>query len=191
MNALRELRTLGSIRSAGNRRVSGMAVSYGKPSRELWEFGTRFVETIEPGSLRTDTDGDVMLLYGHDPNRLLARTSSGTLTLTDKADGLHFSAELPHTRDADDVLELVKRGDLNGCSFAFRCDGDEWESETQPPTRTVTSAVISEISLVSSPAYPSTTVQARSALVEPAAMARLRVRAAARRERQIALLRLR
>ena len=188
--ATREFRTLGTLRSAGNRRVSGVAVRYGSPSRELYEMGQRFTEVIERGALTADPAGDVLLLYGHDVNRLLARTSSGTLQLDDRDDGLHFFAELPDTADGRDTYELIQRGDLSGCSFAFRCDADRWDSKAKPPVRTVERAMISEISLVSQPAYTSTSVHARSAIDEPAAMVRLRLRAAARRERYIAIQRL-
>jgi len=177
----------GTLAAASDRRVRGVAVVYGQPSRELFEYGQRFTEVIERGSLHDA--GDVLALYSHDSARVLGRTSSGTLELDDRADGLHFELSLPNTADGRDVHELVTRQDINGCSFGFRVEQDDWNKTAKPPQRTVTRGELFEISLVSMPAYPQTAVQARTAMLEPAAMQRLRLRAAQRRARQLALLR--
>ena len=60
-------------------------------------------------------------LFNHDPNNLLGRTKSGTLTLAQDDKGLQYDCDLdPNTSVATDVYAMAKRGDLDGSSFAFQ-----------------------------------------------------------------------
>lgn len=64
---------------------------------------------------------DVPLLFNHDRNFVLGRTSSGTLSLKEDSKGLAVSSELLDTPTVRDyVISPAKRGDINGMSFAFR-----------------------------------------------------------------------
>lgn len=58
----------------------------------------------------------------HDRQLILARSNNGAGTLTYTVDerGVAFSFDAPNTADGDKALELVRRGDISGCSFAFR-----------------------------------------------------------------------
>jgi phage head maturation protease len=76
----------------------------------------------------------------------------------EKPDGLYYEIDLP----ANDPLtaELVARGDLAGASFAFsvRPGGAKWDqSPNGMAIRIISAADLHEVSLVSTPAYPSTT----------------------------------
>ena len=71
-------------------------------------------ERIEAGAF--NPLGDVLLNRQHERSAPLARTGGGGLELTDTAEGLRIAASLPATRDADDVLELVRRRILRGLS---------------------------------------------------------------------------
>ena len=68
----------------------------------------------------------------HDPNKLLGRTASGTLKLKEDERGLQFRCAMPDTQLGHDTHEMIKRGDLNACSFGFmlgdRSD-DSWDEE--------------------------------------------------------------
>ncbi len=97
----------------------------------------------------------------HNPTRLLARTRSGSLRLSEDAKGLAFAIDVPETRDGADVLALAERGDLGGMSFAFTvpAGGERWEGRR----RELRTVELREISVVSGfPAYDGTSVQARS-----------------------------
>lgn len=119
------------------------------------------VETIERGAFRTSLGEDILALMDHDPARVLGRTRSGTLRLSEDTRGLSFSLDLPDTQPGRDVLELAQRNDLGGMSFGFVVPrgGDSWKGERRS-LRTVT---LREISVVSSfPAYPDTSLALRS-----------------------------
>lgn len=129
-------------------------------------FGTRakiadFEEIIASGAFAESLrDGDKLALVDHDASKLLARTRNGSLKLAEDTRGLHFEIALPKTTLADDVLALADAGSLGGCSFGFLSKRDHW----QGTLRTLQSVDLQEISIVSAwPAYPQTSVSARSA----------------------------
>lgn len=122
-----------------------------------------FREIIAPGAFtRTLRDNkDIVALQDHDAKRLLGRTSSGTLKLTEDARGLSFSIDVPDTAAGRDVLALAERGDIGGMSFGFRVpkDGERWDGNK----RTLSTIDLVEVSVVSAfPAYSGTSCMARS-----------------------------
>ena len=137
------------------RTLSGVAAVYGQKSRELRENGRVFTEVIAPGAFGDTVAGDVKLYYNHDASMPLARTRSGTLKLTDQADGLHYAATMPDTTLGNDVRTLLERGDLSGeMSFGFYVTRDSWNA--RKTERTVHEARLVEISVVVDAAYPQT-----------------------------------
>ena len=151
-----ERRTFSEVRAQG-RRVEGYAAVFNSEAR----LGG-FVETIAPGAFRGSLAGDVLAMLDHDPSKLLGRTRSGTLRLSEDSRGLAFSLDLPDTQAGRDVIALAERGDLGGCSFGFTVPdgGETWEGRT----RTLRSIGLKEISVVSSwPAYPDTEIALRAA----------------------------
>lgn len=136
---------------ADGRTLTGVAVRYGDEAN-IWG-GT---ERILAGAL---TWGDVILNVQHDRGAPLARTGGGGLVLEDGAESLTVRAELPRTRAADDVLELVRSGVLRGLSVGMNVKRDRWVEER----RTVVEAVIRHIGVVDTPAYPDSAVAARAA----------------------------
>lgn len=154
--------------SGSGRRLGGYAAVFHSEARIA-----DFRELIRPGafteSLRTRQD--ILALVDHDTSRVLARTKSGTLELSEDAKGLRFELSLPATQAGRDVLALAERGDLGGASFGFlvREGGEQWNGNT----RELTAVDLMEISIVSAwPAYPDTTVAARSRPSARLAMAR-------------------
>lgn len=144
-------------------RISGYAAVFNSESENLGGF----IETIEPGafadSLRND---DIVLLNGHDSKQPLARVSAGNLELSEDAAGLKFSALLPDTAGARDLFRLVSDGILKSMSFGFSVAGVEGEYWTEGRNgllmRTIRRANLMEISPVTWPAYPASSVSARS-----------------------------
>lgn len=151
----REIRSLATEVTSNDRVVEGYALKFNSPSKKL--FG-EFVEVIDPHAFDGVDMSDVRAFFNHDTTRLLGRTTSGTLELTVDEVGLKFRCELPNTSDGNDVLELVKRGDLNECSFGFSVAEDEWtENPDWSFNRTIYRfASFEEISFVSFPAYNET-----------------------------------
>jgi HK97 family phage prohead protease len=162
--AVLEVRVAGD--GTGPRRLVGYAATFNTPA----EIGGQFVETIRAGAFARSlaAGGDILGLVDHDPTRLLARTRSGTLRLTEDRQGLAFELDLPATTLGADTLALASRGDLGGMSFAFRAVDEDW----QPPgmtlsgtkrTRELRAVDLVEISVVSAwPAYEGTSVAARA-----------------------------
>jgi HK97 family phage prohead protease len=142
--------------TARGRKLEGYAAIFDKPARV-----NCFTETIRAGAFAKSlaSGADILALVDHDPSRLLGRTSSGTLRLSEDSRGLAFSLDLPDTQAGRDVLALAERGDLGGMSFGFSATDEKWIGDR----RELRAVNLFEISVVSAwPAYGGTTVTARS-----------------------------
>jgi hypothetical protein len=78
--------------------------------------------------------------------------------------GLYFEAELADTQEARDLHTLVARGDVDQMSFAFRVIRQKWNEDRTERTLTEVSLADGDVSIVTYPAYPATSVEAREAL---------------------------
>ena len=138
-----------------------------------------YIEIIKRGALDGADLSDVRLLYNHDLAKVpLARTPK-TMQLQPGTAGLELTATLPETQEARAVYEAVKRGDLDGMSFAFTvpAGGDHYDPATN--TRTIYKiAKVYECSIVPFPAYPQTSIEARSA--QAASLERYKAKQAAK-----------
>ena len=109
--------------SVSGRRVSGTAAVFNSPSQVLFEGNRRFIEIILPGAIDEALiqRSDVKALVDHNRERLLARSNKGrgTLSLRITSTGLMYSFDAPHTAHGDFAVEMVRRGDVDGSSFAF------------------------------------------------------------------------
>lgn len=143
--------------------LRGRPILYDTPT-VITDEGGSYTEIIERGALDGADLSDVRLLYNHNLDKVpLARTPK-TMSLTVDEKGLTFEAVLPETAAAREVYEAVKRGDLSGMSFAFTVPegGDYYTAITN--TRTIRQiAKVFECSVVPYPAYPTTSIEARSA----------------------------
>jgi phage head maturation protease len=72
---------------------------------------------------------------------------------------------MPRTPPAEALMVNIKRGDISGMSFAFRVPegGDEWHREGPQVIREVRDLHLFDVSVVTFPAYPQTSVSVRSA----------------------------
>jgi len=114
-----------------------------------------FREVIRPAALaRLAERRDVKCLVGHDATRVVGSTRSGTLSLSVDAIGLRFHLDPPDSPTGRDLVESVKRRDLDGVSIGFRVrpDGEAWTG-ARPPVRELRDIDLFEISFVSWPAY--------------------------------------
>ena len=141
----------------GGRRLEGYAAKFGIEAR----IGS-FRETILPGAFKASlaAGADVLALMDHDPTRLLARRSSGTLVLQEDGTGLAFTIALPDTQLGRDVRTLAERRDLGGMSFGFRPIKETWPTAD---LRQLHAVELVEVSVVAAfPAYSNTEVHARA-----------------------------
>jgi HK97 family phage prohead protease len=140
-------------------------------------FNTRanlgqFQERIMPGAFKRALAAEqgVPFLWNHNKEKILGRTTAGTLRLKEDSKGLHYEVDLPNTEEARGYHESVRRGDVTGSSFAFNLQkgDDEWSEEQDEDRsfhalrtiRNVTNLV--DCSAVTSPAYDGTDVSARN-----------------------------
>ena len=139
------------LRAEGERRLSGVAVKYGDIA--VLPFGRERFEVRAFGDLG---QADVILNTMHDRRRPLARSGSG-LTLLDTKQALEVRAELPNTREADDVLQLVETRVYRGLSIEFKATRERMVSGV----RTIQAARLTGIAICDRPAYPQSAVEAR------------------------------
>lgn len=119
---------------------------------EQFRYGA-FTKSLAEGT-------DVPLLIEHE-GLPLARTSSGTLVLTQDPVGLLTESTLLHTDpDVMRIVPKMNRGDLSKMSIAFRAVLQEWDEDFT--FRTVVEALLYDTSIVTSPANPGTTAGLRS-----------------------------
>jgi len=146
----------------GVMRLSGYAAVFNDASVPL-----PFKERIAPGAFRKTLNEmpDVRLLINHE-GLPLARTKNGTLTLTEDDRGLRFDAELADTQEARDIYTLVQRGDVDQMSFAFRVIRQNWSKDKTERTLTEVSLADGDVSVVTYPAYPTTSVEARKKIAD-------------------------
>lgn len=168
-----QIRSTGSIESDDNRSISGYAIVFNSRSNKLFDIwkSQYFYETILPEAVTQEwlNTQDVRLLYNHnDTGRSLARfkQGEGTLHLTVDDKGVFFQFEAPNTAAGDEMLDSVRRGDVDRCSFAFYADpNDITESKNDDGTyeRTIHKFLnIVEISLLDQlAAYEDTSVDNR------------------------------
>ena len=159
---MKEIRSNENIlASVESRRVEGTGVVFNSESVDLGGF----TEIISPNAISEDTlrNSDILFLLDHNRERgVLARSKngSGSLSVSIDADGVHYAFDAPHTALGDEVLEGLRRGDINKCSFAFTVSEDSWiKRDDGTILRTIDKIdKLYDISVVWSPAYEGTSV---------------------------------
>lgn len=154
------------------RTIEGYAVVFNHESRVLFDPQKKraFIEIISKGAITEDLlkRSDVKALNEHNKERLLARSINGVGSLSLSIDdyGVKYRFEAPNTTEGNYAVEMIKRGDVFGSSFAY------WTPEknvtyTKKADGTLLRTVnviekIRDVSPVSDPAYFGTDVEVRS-----------------------------
>ncbi len=143
------------------RTVYGYAALYESTTSEMGWYD----EEIAAGAFDGADISDVRALFNHDPNLLLARTKSGTLKLDVDQKGLSYEFDAPNTTAGNDLLEMLRRGDVSQSSFAFTIKKEAWIEEKgmkRPKRRILEIDRLYDVSPVTYPAYLDTTAAKRS-----------------------------
>ena len=120
-----------------SREIEGRPIVFGVRSVNLtpWSSTRKVYEILEPGCISRELlqKSDVILNLNHSnmvPDVLgrYRNTDKDTLTLELRGDGIDCRCDLPKTNNANDALELIRRGDINGMSFAFEDDYEDTEN---------------------------------------------------------------
>lgn len=157
------MRTKGSdgARFEGHAAVFNQRTWIGDPNRR-WGWW----EQIAPGAFaRAAGEDDVVFLYNHNEDTVMARTSSGTLRLSEDKNGLKVRADLdPDDSDVARLLPKLERGDVSKMSFAFSVAKESWETlDDGDELRTVEDVKpLWDVSAVTFPAYSGTDAALRA-----------------------------
>lgn len=148
----------------GGRTVTGYAAKFESWSEPICGW---FVEQICRGAFEECDTSDAIMCFNHNVDDILARTSSGTLALAVDEIGLRFAFEAPATTRGNDMVELLRRGDVNKCSFRFIVGQDEWlyadeQNGLEYDQRTIVKvSKLYDVALVVYPAYRDTEASVR------------------------------
>lgn len=134
---------------------------YAAVFNQLSEPLTGFREKIRPGAFKrsVQSGADVRALVDHNPAMIIGRTRAGTLRLLEDAHGLLTEIDLPPTTIGHDLYQSVRRGDVSAMSFGFRVIKDAWPEKN---IRELLDVELFDVSVVSFPAYPQTSVDVRN-----------------------------
>jgi HK97 family phage prohead protease len=175
MDEKREIRNIASqvIADEEKRTVEGYALLFGVSSD-----GLSFEEVIERGALDGVVEkSDVFALMNHSQSRgILARSKqgNGSLTLSVDSKGLKYRFEAPKTVLGDELLENIRRGEINESSFCFDVEKDTWEKKSDGTWKRTVSKIgnLYDISPVYNAAYSKTSVYMRGKEQAEAELAR-------------------
>jgi HK97 family phage prohead protease len=166
-----EIRSIESSFQENDNIIEGYAIRFNCTSNVLYDKEKRrfFREIIDREAITQELidNSDIKFLFNHNKEQLLARRNrgAGSLNVEVRDEGVYFSFEIPSTSIGNDLKEMIRRGEVTTCSFAF-VDGDniEWDfSNREIPTRTVKSIRgLFDLSAVFDAAYSQTEISCRS-----------------------------
>ena len=149
----------------GGRHISGKAISFDTQSNDIG-----FIEILHRGCISQELidSSNIVFLYNHDYNQVIARANKGkgTLNIDLRDDGVYFDLEVPNTTMGNDLLENIRLGNITQCSFGFSYAneegaykdekiGDVWYRNVYKIGK------LYDLSAVTYPAYDDTYVNAR------------------------------
>jgi uncharacterized protein len=143
-----------------SRTLHGYAVVF----NTLTEIGPGIWEEIAPEAVdrSLNNNDDIRALKDHKPDAVLGRRSKGTLRLQKDQRGLRVEIDVPKTQVGEDLLVSVQRGDVDGMSFSFFNQKYQFRTESGKRIARLVDCQLREVSPVSFPAYPQTTLALRS-----------------------------
>ena len=147
--------------SSGVPKIIGYASVFNSRSVDLGGF----VEVVHRDAFNNtlSDNSDIRALVDHDSSKIIGRQSNGTLDITTDNHGLRVTITPPETSVGMDVVELLKRGDLDAASFGFVVNRDSWDTDGDGvDVRTLHDVELREVSIVAFPAYPDTSMAVRS-----------------------------
>ena len=150
--------------------IVGFGSVYGQTTT-IHGFFSEWDEEVAKGAWAktiTEDGADIRSMFNHDTNWLLGRTTSDTLRLEDRDEGLWYEVDInPDDVNAMSVHAKVERGDVTGSSVWFRVIRQEWtepddSNDLERPLRTILEARLFETGPVVFPAFPQTSAGTRS-----------------------------
>ena len=149
----------------GGRHISGKAISFDTQSNDIG-----FIEILHRGCISQELidSSNIVFLYNHDYNQVIARANKGkgTLNIDLRDDGVYFDLEVPNTTMGNDLLENIRLGNITQCSFGFRYANEEGAYKDEKIgdvwyRNVYKIGELYDLSAVTYPAYDDTYVNAR------------------------------
>ena len=138
--------------------ITGYAAVFNKDSEDMG-----FIERIAPGAFKKAIkNSDVRALKNHDPNWIIGR-SGVNLELKEDKQGLFMRVTRPNpmTETWRSVAQDIEAGLITQQSFGFTVAKEEWDDKFQRRTILEVDRLY-DVSPVTYPAYPDTSVAMRS-----------------------------
>ena len=149
----------------GGRHISGKAISFDTQSNDIG-----FIEILHRGCISQELidSSNIVFLYNHDYNQVIARANKGkgTLNIDLRDDGVYFDLEVPNTTMGNDLLENIRLGNITQCSFGFNYANEEGSYKDEKIgdvwyRNVYKIGELYDLSAVTYPAYDDTYVNAR------------------------------
>lgn len=157
----------GTEENKDSRTIYGCAIKFDVESQYIGYY-----EIIKRGAVTQELidKSDIYARLNHDESTVLARSryGKGSLKLELREDGLYYEFEAPHTVLGDELIEHIKRGEIETSSFAFSLAQDEkadyWEQDDNGDLRRYICKIgaLYDVSPVYEPAYLATSCDKRA-----------------------------
>ena len=132
---------------------------YNQKSKVIVERGKKFREIVRPGAFDNADMTNVKATVFHDKNKIIGRSSSGTLELVSDEYGLKAIVRMGTTTLHKDTIEQIERGDLFESSFIARMDKFNEVYEGGELIRYIDSfSLVRDVSIVDDGAYSNTDI---------------------------------
>ena len=155
-----EMRAATESDSGGKRIITGYAVRFDQQTTLFKIDDVEYKEEIDQGAFNGCDLTDTVFDRGHAmEDKVLARTKNGTLQLSVDSLGLKFTAEIADTQEGRDTYELIRRGDIQGCSFAAVIAEASYDKEKHL-RRILRFERLLDVAAVTFPAYDDTPISA-------------------------------
>jgi HK97 family phage prohead protease len=143
-----------------NRYIEGYFIRFNEET-ELWPGA--FEEVSPEAVVNSLKNNDIRCLFNHDTSIVLGRTGNKTLELKADSVGLFGRVKInPNDKQAMDILARIERGDINACSFGFNIISEEIQNRDDGTVKFILRDIdLKEVSPVTFPAYPTTSISAR------------------------------
>lgn len=148
------------VKSKDENIIEGYAAVFNKDSED---FGG-WVEQIAPRAFSDVLNDDVVALFNHSMNHIFGRNKINLELIQDNV-GLKYRVKMPDTTLAQDVRKLVKAEIIYKSSFAFTVKEERFiKGKDGKPNMRIIDKIerLYDVSPVTIPAYPDTSVAARS-----------------------------
>jgi len=162
--------------------IEGYFIRFNEETK-LWKDA---FEEVDPGAVDDSLkNNDIRCLFNHDTSIVLGRTGNGTLELKKDSIGVFGRVKInPNDKQALDIYARIERGDINACSFGFNIIDEEIQNRDDGTVKFILREIdLKEVSPVTFPAYPTTSISARKKDYEQYKQKQLELRKFKLRER--------